>query len=231
MTPRTGPGAPVRGGPPPAGNGEDGRLERLVRDAAPDAAALIDLTVTANDAVAAAMARHPGRADDIWHSFRLLKPDSSLRFRQAAPWVFAGHCGELLDRVAAGLDTRQPTAAEMLLALGEVSLEIRPGEAATGLFFQLWERAFPGRPPGPGPARSAYGSQQEIDDLEAFLKSRLNSRRRVLGAVACDGTHGAVPAPDCRHRNTVIPPKAKKPARQHRRAGGARARTRTGGRR
>lgn len=73
----------------------------------------------AEDEIVQVTRRHPHVADDLFHRFSLLQPTSH---RMATQFVYRSHCRELLDRVANGNDTRPGTAAEVCLALLEVSL-------------------------------------------------------------------------------------------------------------
>ncbi len=74
------------------------------------AAALVDV---AEDEIEQAAVRHPQAADDLFHCFRLLVPAFEAR-AWGTEFVLRAHCRELLERVAAGQDTRPGTNAECL---------------------------------------------------------------------------------------------------------------------
>jgi hypothetical protein len=76
----------------------------------------------AEQEIAAAQARHPQQAGRIWHSFSLFQPNPGLG-RMTSEMVYRSHCREILDRVAAGEDTRPGTAAEGCCALRNTSLQ------------------------------------------------------------------------------------------------------------
>jgi hypothetical protein len=76
----------------------------------------------AEQEIAAAQARHPQQAGRIWHSFSLFQPNPGLG-RMTSEMVYRSHCREILDRVAAGEDTRPGTAAEGCCALRNMSLQ------------------------------------------------------------------------------------------------------------
>lgn len=86
----------------------------------------------AEEEIAAAQKRHPGTSDRLYHSFMLLVPSHE---RMEYEPVYRSHCRELLDRVAAGGDTRIGTAAEVCCALHDVSLATPLRSSAAGLYF------------------------------------------------------------------------------------------------
>ena len=84
----------------------------------------------AADEIERAQARHRSGADRIWHSFGLLTPAHD---RMATEFVYRSHCRELLNRVAAGQDTRPGTAAELCCALSDASTVAPLTTTAAGL--------------------------------------------------------------------------------------------------
>ncbi len=133
----------------------------------------------AEDEISAAQKRHPGAADRIWDSFLLLTPTNDLLTRNDL--VFRSHCQELLDRVAAGTDTRPGTAAECCVALCEISQRTPLTTAAAGLYARMWQHA--GLPPTElGDTTVHYEALEGalIDDHEQILRTKLRQPERQL---------------------------------------------------
>jgi len=139
---------------------------------------LFDAMEWAEGEIDAATRRHAAAADKIQRSFLLLRPaHPSMRTEV----VYRSHCRELLDRVAAGEDTRPGTAAECCLALSETSLKVPLRTSAVGLYARMWRLA--GLPPAPLTDRSEHYEAldgQLIDDNEAWLRNKLRQDWRVL---------------------------------------------------
>lgn len=139
----------------------------------------------AEEEIAKARARHPRHADRIYHSFLLLTPTHQL---MRAEFVYRAHCRELLDRVAAGEDTRPGTAAEVCCAISAVSLASPLRSAAAGLYMRMWQAA--GFPDFPEFAEAGYHhealEQSVIDDHEQVTRRRLATQRppRTTNTVA-----------------------------------------------
>jgi hypothetical protein len=55
--------------------------------------------------------------------------------------VYRAHCREILDRVAAGDDTRPGTAAEVCCVMLETSLRTPIRSEAAGLYLRMWHAA------------------------------------------------------------------------------------------
>jgi hypothetical protein len=149
----------------------------------------------AEEEIERAQKRHPGSADRIWHSFRLLSPGESKGFeRMGVDFVYRSHCRELLDRVAAGQDTRPGTAAEVAIACCEASLLSPLTTTAAGLYCRMWAAAFPGQ-------RDVWMGQSEhyeglrgtqISDLEQEARHKTGSPERRTGDIECRGQHHGV---------------------------------------
>jgi hypothetical protein len=142
---------------------------------------LFDAMEWAEDEIDAATRRHPAAADRIQRSFLLLRP-SSPQMRTEA--VYRSHCKELLDRVAAGEDTRPGTAAECCLALSETSLKVPLRTSAVGLYARMWRLA--GLPPAPITDLTEHYEALDgalIDDNEAWLRNKLRQDWRTLRPV------------------------------------------------
>ena len=117
-------------------------------------------------------------------------------------FVYRSHAAELLDRLAAGADTREPTAAEMCLACSEISQRVPLHGPAAGVYLRLWARAFPGQPATADQAEQLHWHERlhgsQIDDLEAELRRRLRDPQRRLPTVDCQGRHHGRPV-RCRY--------------------------------
>jgi len=124
-------------------------------------------------------------------------------------FVYRAHARELLDRVAAGADTRPATAAELCLACVEVSQQAPMHGAGAGLFFRMWLHAFPDHPATTDQAAQQihyerlHGSQ--IDDLEQALRRKLAVPDRRLSDVECPGRHHGTPV-HCRYASRADAP-------------------------
>lgn len=142
----------------------------------------------AEDEIDKARTRHPRHADRIWHSFLLLAPTHA---RMATEFVYRSHCRELLDRVAAGEDTRPGTAAEICCAMSQVSLATPLRSAAAGLYMRMWQTAgFPGFPEFADASGHHEALQRSvIDDHEQFVRRKLTVATRRLGDIDCAGRH------------------------------------------
>jgi hypothetical protein len=150
----------------------------------------------AEEEIAAASGRHPGQADAIYHSFRILLP-RDIGPGMGTEFVYRGHVQELLERVAAGADLRPATAAEVCLALVETSLRAPMHGTAAGLYFRMWLAGFPDNPLTAEHAdhqvhyEHLHGSR--IDELEADLRHKLRDPDRQLGDIDCAGRHHGQP--------------------------------------
>jgi hypothetical protein len=144
----------------------------------------------AEEEIEAARARHPQHADRLYHSFSLLQPNTGLD-RMRTGFVYRSHCRELLDRVAAGADTRPGIAAEICCAMLEVSLRTPLRSAAMGLYLRMWQAA--GFPEISEFAEFSHHhealEQITIDDHEQFARRKLAVADRRLGTIDCPGRH------------------------------------------
>jgi hypothetical protein len=59
-------------------------------------------------------------------------------------FIYQGHVREMLERVAAWLDTRPGTAAECCAAMAAVARAVPLHGAAAGFYLRMADRAFPG---------------------------------------------------------------------------------------
>jgi hypothetical protein len=153
-----------------------------------------------------AQGRHPGQADLVYHAWPILIRPYWL---PSVGFIYAGHIRELLDRVAAGQDTRPGTAAEIAAGLARI-LNLKFPHALAGLYHRMWVAAFPDNLLYEGQDRAAAWYEQdagsEMDVHEAELRRRLRQPRRCLpDDITCDGGHG-----DCRF--ATVPVNSRSPA-------------------
>jgi hypothetical protein len=174
----------------------DRTLAEIVRDTRAAVDDAMRIAACAEDEIGRAQHRTPGKAGQLYHSFRLLRPEHTL---MSTEFVYRSHCREILARVAAGQDTRAATDAEIVCALHDVSLVVPPGHSTTGLYFRLWERAFPETPVTPPAGLASYEDicGQEMDGHERYLRTQLTVKDRTLDGTQCTGRHHGHPAPDC----------------------------------
>jgi hypothetical protein len=86
-----------------------------------------------------AQAGHPDQADLVFHTWPLL---GRPYWMPPIPFVYAGYIRELLDRAAAGQDTRPGTAAEVALACSLV-IDLKSAVVLAGLSHRMWLKTFP----------------------------------------------------------------------------------------
>ncbi|WP_331722965.1 hypothetical protein [Nocardia sp. NBC_00511] len=167
----------------------------------------LDPVLWAEDEIAAAQHRHPHRADEIWHSYPLLKP---FHERMSNELVYRAYCRELLERVATGRDTRPATAIEVVLTLRDVSLAAPLNTAAAGLYFRMWKAA--GMPEIDPEGHTADLTHYEalegsrIDEYEAETRRRARREDRTPAKhITCCGLHNGRSV-ECRYTATEPAP-------------------------
>ena len=183
----------------PTGDRADGPPTNTDSGVAALAATLIDDLSSAfasidwaEDEITRAIRCHPGHADALYHSFGLIRP-RDIGPGMGSEFVYRSHASELLDRIAAGADTRPATAAELCLVCCEASLRTPLHGPTAGVYFRMWLRAFPDKPITPGQAgeqvhyEKLYGTQ--IDDLERTLRQKAADPNRQLRDIDCPGKH------------------------------------------
>lgn len=152
----------------------------------------------AEDEITQATARHPAAWDVLYHAHALLVPGDGM----GVEWVYRSHARELLERAAAGRDTRPGTAAEVVLVCSRTSALAPFHTSAVGLFLRAWALAFPDRADVAGSVldRQHYEALRadQIDDLEAETRRKLTVPNRRLTAVDCPGRHHGRPV-TCRY--------------------------------
>jgi hypothetical protein len=152
---------------------------------------LLGLLEVAEDEIAAGQQRHPDKADLIWHmGLAMLAPRDELLTK--AEFVYRGHCRELVERVAAGQDTRPGTRPECIIACSRSS-ELAPlTTAGTGAYMRLWAEAFPDHQVMADDQREHYEALRgdTIDHHIAELRRKLADPGRVYpDPVTCSGRH------------------------------------------
>jgi hypothetical protein len=132
----------------------------------------------AEDEIAKARKRHP-RKPELWATFDLLRPTHDL---MRTEFVYRAHCRELLERAAAGQDTRPGTDAEVALVCAGESEHAPLTEAATGLYFRVWARAFPSRAVVDEQTRDHYEAMHgtSIDRLERTTRTKARQDWRAF---------------------------------------------------
>ena len=147
----------------------------------------------AESEIDAAITRHPDQGDLLYHAFGLLRPTHRL---MATEFVSRSHYRELLDRLATGMDTRPGTAAEVCCALSEASLAAPLNSAAAGLYFRMWETAFPDMPPITDRTQHHEALDgSSIDALEAASRHTLTCEDRIVSDISCTGMHHGTAVP------------------------------------
>lgn len=170
-------------------------LDSLIAETRAEVTAGLAQAGWAEDEIAGAIARRPDAENDLFHAFPLLAPAFSSTGWDTE-FVFRGHCRELLERVAAGGDTRPGTAAECCLAMAAVSMAIPLHGTAAGFYHRMWDRAFPANPVWQNAGvhyEALHG--QAIDDIEHHTRRKLAvpSRRLDPARTTCGGRHWGAP--------------------------------------
>lgn len=146
----------------------------------------------AEDEIKRAARRYPDQADVLFHAFSLLQP-RDIGTGMGAECVYRSHVRELLERIAAGADTRIATAAEMCLVCAHASLRVPLHGAAAGLYFRLWLQAFPDRPITPDQVAEQVHYERlhgtQIDEYDTQLRRKAADPNRLLADIDCAGQH------------------------------------------
>ncbi|MEV7123961.1 hypothetical protein [Kitasatospora griseola] len=146
------------------------------------AALAADSWTVAEEEIAAARERHGERdRGPIWGAFLLLQHTEPL---EHAPSLYRAHVRELLDRVAAGRDTRPATDAELLASLSAGSVQVPAGPGALCLAARLIARLpADALPPGLRADDVEYYERvhsQDADTVARGLQAILTQRWRAL---------------------------------------------------
>jgi hypothetical protein len=161
-------------------------LDQVLNDVGGLIGEVFDRIGWAEEEIEAAQLRHGehGRGP-LWNSFRLLKMTHDQEWPEL---LFRAHCRELLDRVAAGIDTRPATDAEKISVLSAASQVAPLNSGAETLYLRLGSRMLPGIFDEIGDVldmqayETVHGSQ--ADEYEALLTRKLAQPWRRISATA-----------------------------------------------
>jgi hypothetical protein len=152
--------------------------------------AIFDRMSWAEDEIRKAQDRHPELADRIYHSFSLLSGDEAAS-RMSVEAVYRAHAREILERVAAGEDTRPGTAVEVVIGLLAAAERAPLSHEGFGLCARLWIAA--GLPDHDdfagslGHLEALHSARIDRDEADARRACRNDARR--LARIECDGWH------------------------------------------
>ncbi|MFJ4649672.1 hypothetical protein ACIP5Y_00195 [Nocardia sp. NPDC088792] len=148
--------------------------------------------------IAAAQQRHPDQADVLFHAYYLPQLTNA---RLCCEPLLRAHCRELLERVAAGRDTRPGTAVEVLLLTHRASRTAPLTGAGVGLFLRMWKAAALPDPYQRTAALAHYEATlaDRIDRLEIDARETEQHDQRIPDPhPECTGEHLGQPVP-CRY--------------------------------
>ena len=94
----------------------------------------------AEEEIARAQHRYPEQAAHLHRTFSFLRPDHFINYH---PTIYRHHCRELLERIAAGADTRPGTLAEAAIAIMQVTLATPVQRDVAILYGRIFKRFFP----------------------------------------------------------------------------------------
>ena len=94
----------------------------------------------AEEEIERAQHRHPEQASQLYRTFSFIRPDHFITYH---PTIYRHHCRELLERIAAGADTRPGTLAEAAIAIMQVTLATPVQRDVAILYGRLFKRFFP----------------------------------------------------------------------------------------
>lgn len=172
---------------------QDDPLSAFLEESADLIGTTLEQIEWAESEIDAAITRHPTQGDLLYHGFRLLRPTHQL---MATEFVSRSHYRELLDRLATGMDTRPGTAAEVCCACRDASLAAPLSSTAAGLYYRMWESAFPDMPPVTDLAQHHEALEgSSIDALEAASRRALAREDRIVGDISCTGMHYGTAVP------------------------------------
>lgn len=161
-------------------------LDAAFRDVGELIDSVLDRCLWAEEEIEAAQLRHGERDRGVlWNSFRLLKATHERAWPEL---VYRAHCRELLDRVAAGIDTRPPTDAEKISVLSSASQTAPLNSAAEALYLRIGTRMLPDIFDGIGEVLDIQAYEKvhgaRADEYEAQLMRTLSQPWRRIGATA-----------------------------------------------
>lgn len=158
---------------------------------------VLDRCLWADEEIEAAQLRFGERdRGPLWNSFRLLRPTHERAWPEL---VYRAHCRELLDRVAAGSDTRPATDAEKIAVLSAASQAAPLNSGAETLYLRIGTRMFPDIFDGIGAVLDIQAYEKvhgaRADDYEAQLARRLFQPWRRVGVTADEIDQQLIPLP------------------------------------
>ena len=163
-------------------------LDATFRDLGELIDSVLDRCLWAEEEIEAAQLRH-GEKDrgPLWNAFRLLKATHERAWPEL---VYRAHCRELLDRVAAGTDTRPPTDAEKISVLSAASQTAPLNSGAETLYLRIGARMLPDIFDGIGDVLDIQAYEKvngsRADEYEAQLTRKLTQPWRKAGATAAE---------------------------------------------
>jgi hypothetical protein len=172
---------------------QDDPLSAILQESTDLVGTTLEQIEWAESEIDAAIIRHPAQGDLLYHGFGLLRPTHQS---MATEFVSRSHYHELLDRLATGMDARPGTAAEVCCALSEASLAAPLNSTAAGLYYRMWETAFPDLPPITDRTQHHEALEgSSIDALEATSRRTLTCEDRIVGDISCTGMHHGATVP------------------------------------
>ena len=161
---------------------------------------VLERCILAEEEIEAAQRRHgEGDRGPLWNSFRL------LRTTHERPWpnlVYRAHCRELLERVAAGIDTRPATDAEKISVLSTASQTAPLNSGAETLYLRIGTRLFPHIFEGIGDVLDIKAYEKE-DPRQPCRRLRSTARAQTGPALAQDRGHRRGDRPSADHVTSV----------------------------
>jgi hypothetical protein len=163
-------------------------LDATFRDLGELIDSVLDRCLWAEEEIEAAQLRH-GEQDrgPLWNSFCLLKATHERAWPEL---VYRAHCRELLDRVAAGADTRPPTDAEKISVLSIASQAAPLNSGAETLYLRIGDRMLPDIFDGIGDVLDIQAYEKvngsRADEYEAQLTRKLTQPWRKVEATAAE---------------------------------------------
>jgi hypothetical protein len=174
------------------------RLDPQFRGLFDEIDSALDRCFWAEEEIEAAQLRHGERdRGPLWRSFRLLRPTHDRSWPEL---VYRIHCRELLDRIAAGADTRPATDAEKIAVLSGASQTAPLNGGAETLYLRLGSRRFPEIFAGAGEVldidayEKVHGSR--ADEYEALLSHKLAQPWRTIAAIDTEVDEPSIPLPE-----------------------------------
>lgn len=144
----------------------------------------------AEEEIVHAQVRHPEHAHTLFHSFSLLSGHEAAA-RMSVEAVYRAHAREILERIAAGDDTRPGSSVEVVIGLLAAAERAPMSHEGFGLCARLWVAA---GLPNQGDFVDKLTHLEalhaaRIDSDEAAARHACRNEFRRLGRIHCDGHH------------------------------------------